>query len=164
MRIYRVRPASDTKGNFLCKDVVQQYPKDWFEIAYAKIVAGEPLEMKWNWGCKTKKIGDIFPSAAPGLLLSDRAFDAMSRFFTSAAKFKVILDTGEIFLGVEQKNYSIDEVGRDHLFMEYPKHNYSVVTEKFKAAWESHGFIGAAFDEVGVMPDEFFANAKPPHA
>lgn len=157
MKIYRVRPLSDAKGSFLHKDIVQRDSEDWFEIAYAKIAAGEPLEMKWNWGCKTKKAGDLIPSTAPGLLFGDRALTAMSKFFPGAATFKVVLDVGELFSGVEQKNYSIDDVGRDHLFMEYPKHNYPLVTEKFKAAWESHGFVGAVFEEIGVMPDEVFA-------
>lgn len=156
MKIYRIRPLSDAKGNFLHKDIVQRDSEDWFEISYSKIATGEPLEMKWNWGCKTKRAGDVFPSTAPGLLLSDRAFNVMSKLFHGAKKFNVVLDTGESLQGAEQKNYSIGEIGRDHLFMEYPKFNYPVVTEKFKAAWESHGFVGAVFEEIGVMPDEVF--------
>lgn len=158
MKIYRIRSAFAKNNRHAFKQVCHKDGE--YDDLCAQLKAGAPLDMEWNWGCKSKKLGDLIPSSSPGKLFTARAIEKISPLIPSSKRYFVHLNDSReqfIFYGVEYNAYSIGDVNMDHLLSYFPKHGYPVVSETFKRAWEENGFTGMTFEEVDEIDDDAFA-------
>lgn len=157
MKIYRINPAVNAKGNFIYKMVAQHDSFNWFDESWEKINSGVPLNMKWNWGCKTKKVSDLIPATSPGILLSKRASSTFKNMLEYSMHYSVTVNEEQTFNGFAPINYRLGDAQVGHLLSAYPQHSYTMVSESFKRLWEKNNFTGAAFEEVGEISDAVFA-------
>jgi len=157
MKIYRINPVANARGNFIYKMVVQCDSVNWFDESWRKIDSGVPLLMKWNNGCKTKKISNLIPTTSPGILLDDKAAKKMDDLLARSTRYIVNTTEGQSFKGYVPINFNEGDVIAGHLLSAYPKHNYTMVSEDFKRLWEENGFTGAVFKEVDEIDDAAFS-------
>lgn len=161
MKIYRIRPAYNSKGNSVFKDVVHK--ADGYDILLSQFEDGAPLDMVWNYGCKTKKLSDFILSSSPGQLFSERAMDKLLPLILNSKRYQVNLNDVNgclTFHGVVVKGFKIGDVGMDHLLALCPKHGYPVVSEVFKRMWEKNEFTGMDFELIDDVDDSSFVAAQ----
>lgn len=158
MKIYRIRSVFDQKGNYVFKQVTHK--DGCYEDLRKQFDVGAQLDMEWNWGCKSKKLGDLIPSSSPGMLFTQRAFNKLSALIPTAKRYQVKLDDRAeqfVFEGVVVNNYAPDSINMDHVFVMYPQRNYEIVSETFKNVWEKNGFTGMMFEYLDEVDDASFA-------